>query len=328
MFTKHTLTSSILKQDRVYTVYLPKEYHRNSQQTFPVLYLLDGDKHLLQVAGILNSFQDGLTPRMPATILVAVHNIDRMKDFTPTHTMKLPNGEQAGDWYQHTGGGEDFLHFLSAELQPHINQQYRTQAPNILVGHSLGGLESLYAASQSDVSFQAFISIDPSLWFDFPKNYHAIEKGLTANVVTSKAIYFAIANNPYTPGFGLSTFHRDHLQQFAQEFNQKTNESVSFQCQFYAEHDHHSVYHQAVYDGLVWLFEGYNLSGNLAEFSVEQILQQYVQLNKKLGSQLKPDQQGLLRLKTKGQQNPKMGIPVKKINELLAYYYSEGKKSR
>lgn len=107
------------------------------------------------------------------------------------------------------------MRFLSEELQPHIKQQYRTQAPNILVGHSLAGLESLYAATQRDVSFQAFISIDPSLWFDFPNNYHAIEKGLKAKVLTSKAIYLAIANNPYTPGFGLSTFHRDHLQQFA-----------------------------------------------------------------------------------------------------------------
>lgn len=98
---------------------------------------------------------------------------------------------------------------------------------------------------------------------------------------------------------------------------------MSFQSQFYAEHDHHSVYHQAVYDRLVWLFEGYHLGGNLAELSVEQIQQQLVLLNNRLDSQLKPSQQGLIRLKTKGQKNPKMGISVNLINELISYYYGD-----
>ncbi|TNF16462.1 MAG: alpha/beta hydrolase, partial [Vibrionaceae bacterium] len=45
LYTHH---SSLLNEDRQYSVYLPQEYARYPNQHFPVLYLLDGDQRLLQ----------------------------------------------------------------------------------------------------------------------------------------------------------------------------------------------------------------------------------------------------------------------------------------
>ncbi len=45
-FTHH---SSLLKEDRQYSIMLPPSYQRNSSQHYPVVYLLDGESKMLHV---------------------------------------------------------------------------------------------------------------------------------------------------------------------------------------------------------------------------------------------------------------------------------------
>ena len=116
-FTHH---SALLGETRQYSVSLPQEYEREPGARFPVLYLLDGEKSLLEVVGITRALRAGLNPAIPPLIIVAVHNTDRMRDYTPSHTMTLPNGAPAGPGYAVTGGGPRFLRYLSEELRPLI----------------------------------------------------------------------------------------------------------------------------------------------------------------------------------------------------------------
>jgi hypothetical protein len=61
------------------------------------------------------------------------------------------------------------------------------------------------------------IAIDASLWFDYPRNYERIASELTGPLKHASSLFMAVANNPFTPGFGRSAFHRDRLQQFARQ---------------------------------------------------------------------------------------------------------------
>ncbi|MDH1637109.1 hypothetical protein [Aeromonas caviae] len=61
-FTHH---SALLGETRQYSVSLPQEYEREPGARFPVLYLLDGEKSLLEVVGITRALRAGLNPAIP-----------------------------------------------------------------------------------------------------------------------------------------------------------------------------------------------------------------------------------------------------------------------
>lgn len=312
--------SSLLNEERQYSVYLPQEYSAHPEQHFPVLYLLDGDQRLLQVAGIVHSFRSGLNPAIPAMIIVAIHNTDRMRDYTPSHTDQLPNGDPAGPSYAHTGGGARFLQYLTQELRPEIERQFRTAAPNLLVGHSLGGLLALDAVARDQGAFQGYISIDASLWFDYPKNYQRIEHALITPLEHRASLYIAVANNPYTPGFGRSYVHRDHLNAFADNVSTHHAANLDITSRYYEHDDHHSVYHVAVYQGLQWLFRGYALDLAPGELKQAHVVANYQALNQRLSSHLTPDLDYLEMIIKKAKRWPQMAIDVKEAQAIQRHF--------
>jgi len=87
---------------------------------------------------------------------VAVHNTDRSRDMTPTRVVQAPG----------SGGADKFLSFLKNELVPYVNKTYPASGNNILYGHSLGGLFSVYAFLAEPQLFNAYLVVDPSLWWD------------------------------------------------------------------------------------------------------------------------------------------------------------------
>ncbi len=313
--------SALLNETRQYSVYLPDDYAQKPDQHFPVLYLLDGEKFLLEVAGITQALRAGLNPAIPSLIIVAVHNTDRMRDYTPSHTMALPNGAPAGAGYVKTGGGPRFMQYLTRELRPLIDGRYRTASPALLVGHSLGGLLTLDAVAKDEGQFQGYLSIDASLWFDYPHNYQRIERALTRPLKHPASLFIAVANNPFTPGFGRSEFHRDHLQTFAQRVTAQSATNLHVTSRYFEEEDHHSVYHPALYQGLQWLFKGYRLDLAPGHFTRQAVIARYEALNRQLGSQLRPEKGGLEDIRDKASRWPQMEISPTEASALLEHYY-------
>src|SRR5882672_3395991 len=80
---KERLFSKVLNEERELWVYLPRSYNQSSD-TYPVLYLLDGASHFEHVAALVEYLSNNL--RIPQTIVVAIPNTDRVRDFTPLHS--------------------------------------------------------------------------------------------------------------------------------------------------------------------------------------------------------------------------------------------------
>lgn len=121
---KETIESEILGEQRVINVYLPPNYE-NSNLNYPVLYLLDGGAHFLHGSASSQFLsRNGLIPQM---IVVGILNVDRNRDFSPTHEERIPT----------SGGADNFLNFLNDELVPFVDEKYRTSEFNVLMGHSL-----------------------------------------------------------------------------------------------------------------------------------------------------------------------------------------------
>ena len=79
----------------------------------------------------------------------------RQWDMTPTYTR------------EYSGEAGEFLKFFQEEIIPHIDANYRTDpADRTIVGHSHGGLFSLYALFHAPETFDRHVAASPSLWWD------------------------------------------------------------------------------------------------------------------------------------------------------------------
>lgn len=125
---------------------LPRDYGV-AKQRYPVVVLLDGQVHAffdMTVAAADYDLTSELHPvGMPRQIVVAVEHVNRAEDL----------GSNA----------DAFLQFLTTELLPRIDREYRTLAFRTLIGHSRGGGFALRAMCREAVAFPAIIAISPSL---------------------------------------------------------------------------------------------------------------------------------------------------------------------
>ena len=135
--------------------------------------------------------------------------------------------------------------------------------------------------------------------------------------------FVAVANNPFTPGFGRSEFHRDQLRQFARSVAARPGHNLHVTSRYFEEEDHHSVYHLAVYQVLQQLFRGYRRDLTPGLFRRQAVIAHYEALNRRLGSQLRPQKESLQAIREKGERWPQMQISVADADALLEHYYGQ-----
>lgn len=195
---KYTMHSDILGEGREYLVYTPASYDVDSCQTrkYPVIYLIDGEMYFYSLAAIQRTYARGRQRTMPESIVVGVVNTDRTRDLTPSKSAYDRNGKLRKDGLASGGGGEAFFRFLTAELRAQIDRDFRTDGENILVGHSYGGLFTLYAFTYHTESFDKYIALDPSLWWDNRKLATEAEKLYADKSFAGKVLYIGAATKP------------------------------------------------------------------------------------------------------------------------------------
>ncbi len=104
-----TVTSEILNESRELLIHLPNNYSRCKDTTYPVLYLLDGQRNFAHTVGTLDLLnQSGMAQEM---IVVGITNTERSRDFTPTY-------DESYNQWGISGGADNFLDFLEKELKP------------------------------------------------------------------------------------------------------------------------------------------------------------------------------------------------------------------
>ncbi len=156
----YRIESRTLSETRVIDVVLPASYGSDSTRRYPLLLVLDGEyEH--QIAASISQFY-AETGQVPEMIVVGVRNTNRQRDMTtpPVTGFQLP--PEAPE----AGGAERFLAFLGDELLPYLDQRYRTTPLRVIVGHSLGGLLSIYALAHRPELFTGYILMEPSAWWN------------------------------------------------------------------------------------------------------------------------------------------------------------------
>ncbi|WP_134355132.1 alpha/beta hydrolase [Flavobacterium psychrophilum] len=156
-----TLNSLELNEIRTINIYLPEGY--NKEENYPVIYLLDGSAHedFIHIVGLVQYCNFEWIKLLPKSIVVGIENVDRKRDFTYPTTVEKDKKE-----YPTTGGSKKFISFIEKEVQPFIENKYKTTTSKTIIGQSLGGLLATEILFKKPDLFSNYIIISPSLWWD------------------------------------------------------------------------------------------------------------------------------------------------------------------
>jgi len=155
--------SNIIEDDYYLYVKLPNNY-QETNKSYPVIYLLDGDIAFTMAWSTVRYLQYG--KHLPDVIIVGIgygslltRDEDNMRerDYTISKFRDREN----------SGGGKNFLQFLKTELLPYIDSEYRTNpSKRIINGYSLGGLMVTYVFLNDNDLFNSYIAGSPYLSLD------------------------------------------------------------------------------------------------------------------------------------------------------------------
>jgi hypothetical protein len=259
--TRDSIHSAILKEKRTFLVYTPPSYRDTTwtPQRYPVLYLLDGDAHFHSVSGLVQILGTGIngTYAIPEMIVVAIANTDRTRDMTPTRVEKGFDGWPAPR-LKTSGGMANFLSFIRSELIPRIDSTYRTSPYRIFVGHSLGGITVINALYTIPETFNAYVAIDPSLWWDDRVLLKQAKDYLAKGNYQQRVLFLGQANT-LNPDDTTSNPHFNAMLQFNSVVETYNTSGLRYGYRYYANDDHGSVPLISEYDALRFIFEGYRV---------------------------------------------------------------------
>jgi predicted alpha/beta superfamily hydrolase len=155
-----TIASSQLKGTKKIWVYLPKN-HMTSKKKYSVIYMHDA-QNLFDAKTSYNgewNIDEKLDSLNAPVIVIGIEhgNDKRMDELTPFKNEKYGGGK-----------ADAYLEFIVKTLKPYIDQTYKTKPDKkhtIIMGSSLGGLVSFYAALKYPKIFGKVGVFSPSFWF-------------------------------------------------------------------------------------------------------------------------------------------------------------------
>ena len=265
--TVDSVQSKILNEKRKVWVYVPNSGPGGlfNPVRYPVVYLLDGDAHFYSVVGMIQQLsQVNGNTICPQMIVVGIPNTNRTRDLTPTKSEPDPPYAPEG-LVNISGGGEQFMSFIEKELIPHIDSTYPTEPFRMLIGHSFGGLTVMNAVINHPKLFNAYICLDPSMWWNKTKFLKTVESSLSGKDFSGKTLYLGIAN---TMGDGmdiekvksdttLDTRHIRSILDMDSYIKSSKPKGLRYASKYYGNDDHGSVPLIAEYDALRFIFEKY-----------------------------------------------------------------------
>ncbi len=298
-----SIHSKILGEQRKIWVYVPNDGPEGiySKQHYPVVYLLDGDAHFYSVVGMIQQLsQVNGNSICPEMIVVGIPNTDRTRDLTPTHIISDPPMMDSTSSLN-SGGGEKFISFIEKELIPHIDSLYPTALYRMLIGHSFGGLTVVNTVVHHTNLFNAYVAIDPSMWWDHGKLLNETKTALATKDFKGNSLFLGIANTmpdgmdtlKARTDTSLNTRHIRSILELNSYLNFYKQNELKSKSKYYNEDDHGSVPLIATYDALHFIFDYYRLKLSMDEYInmnkdvISKIEKHYENVSKKLGYTVK-----------------------------------------
>lgn len=225
--------SGKLHAKRELYVSLPPSYEKNPNKRYPLLVLLDGDYLIKSFSGALSygAHWDDL----PEVIIVGIsqgENNQRSIDCGLDEATGMPDGKSA-----------NFFDFISQELLPTIQRDYRTTNFKIIAGHDITAAFSNFFLYKDNPLFNAYICLSPEL----PVNMENELPDLLANIKQPVFYYLSTADGD-----------EKQMQERIKNFDTKTqaikNPNLNYKFENFKDASHFSLVLHSIPTALYQIF--------------------------------------------------------------------------
>ena len=234
------LESEILGETRSLSVYLPFGYKQRNER-WPVIYLIDGgvQQDSFPVAGF--GALATLSAQFEEFIVVGVQTNNRRHELTTPSDL-----EYDLELNPDNGGADDFRRFINEEVQPLINDRYRTTGETAVLGESLAGFFIMDTFLRAPDSFDHYIAVSPSVWWEGKALALAAAEYLQAeDFPAGHSLYLTVADEvDILDGIGPIV---DALENHAPE-------GLTWWYDPMPEEHHNTIYHPATLNALRLIF--------------------------------------------------------------------------
>lgn len=190
------------EEERKLYIYLPKDYKKNTQKRYPVLYMFDGHNVFFDTDATYGKswgLGDYLDRTKTPLIVVAIEchhgpNGERISEYSPYDFSE----ELFGDV---TGRGDETMRYYIEELKPQIDRKYRTMTDRehtFLAGSSMGGLMALYGVFRYNSIFSKCAALSPSVFLCYKQMSDMVKKH---TVTRDTTIYMDMGTEEIASGY-------------------------------------------------------------------------------------------------------------------------------
>ncbi len=236
------LQSKVLSEQRTLNIYLPEGYNAKDSVKYPVIYLLDGsaDEDFIHIVGLVqyNSFE--WINQVPKSIVVGIATVDRRRDYTFVTSIITDKKN-----YPTTGHSDKFISFIETELQPYIENKYKTTQSKTIIGQSLGGLFATEVLFKRPGLFTTYIIISPSVWWDNGSLLHQDSDILNDTFTQKIDIYIGVGKEGLTPTEIPRVMEVD-ANLLAEKIRASKSKTLNVLFDYLPQENHATVMHQAV----------------------------------------------------------------------------------
>lgn len=274
---KDSVYSEVLKESRVFYVQFPEEFDPGSDRKYPVAFILDGENLLPALSVTQRFYMGGFLPDM---ILIGVSNQEnRTRDLTPS--VVEPN-------YGPNGGADQFLRFVGEELIPYVEENYPASDYRTLIGHSYGGLFSIYTLIHQPELFTNYLAIDPSLDWDDQLMLKEAKEVFANGNFSGKSLYISLSgqlhmqkpeitiDNVMQDDSEFTLFARSNIA-FSEFIRANSGEGLDFDWGFFPKDLHGTVPLPSLRNGMISLFGWFQMEKtelfNIPETPKEDLLE-------------------------------------------------------
>jgi len=285
---RYMLRSEVLNEERTFCVSLPPSYNNEmiAPAAYPVIWVIDGEMYFQSVVAVQQFLNRGLYARVPEAIVVGINNTNRSRDLTPSKGYVIHKGDTL---YSESGGADTFLRFITNELRPYIQKHFRTNGYNVLVGHSFGGLLTLHSFLNHTQQFNAYVALDPSLWWNNRATFNDLNSKWRQSNFKNINLFVAMAHNENEAGDELQ--HSALIRRFCTEtLPLESSSGLRRRWRYYANEDHGTIVMPAIFDAMKWLYDGICLPVKQIPLQPQLVQMHYNQVADSLGFDLLPNE--------------------------------------
>lgn len=223
-----------LNTTRDLKIRLPNNYDPTSNLKYPVIIVFDGDYLFEPVVGQV-AFQTYFD-KMPESIVVGlIQGKDRFYDSYHDEVTGLP-----------IEFGARFYEFISTELIPYIDRNYKTSKFKVAVGHDLMANFMNAFLLKDDPIFKAYVNLSPDFKGDMDQNISNRLKWLKEDV-----FYYMVTSSEDVAPLRNGVLEADH------KLSQIDNKALKYYFDDFEGHSHYTLVTGGLSQALDKIFELY-----------------------------------------------------------------------